>query len=134
MTFLEFMRQNWYDILMALITLGSIIAIIVSRLKSGNVKGVKDLFKVLPSLIDEAEKLFGRGNGAKKLNYVLTQIKLIALEKNIKVNMTEFENQVNEIVTAKNTTDTERTPTITNDNDNNSNAVVKIIENDNINI
>lgn len=102
MTFLQFIQQWGITIITALLTIASVIYAIVKQKKSGNSKGIIKLLAKIPSLVITAENLFGSGNGQAKLNYVLTELRVYALENSINVTSDYLKDEINSVVNATN--------------------------------
>lgn len=90
----------------------SIIFIIIKAKKNGNIKGVLDLLGLIPNLVVQAETLFGKGNGTAKLNYVLTELRVYALENHISVSNEELKVHIESVVSATNQVNTDKTPNV----------------------
>ena len=71
--------------------------------------------------------MFGKGNGVAKLNYVLTKLRIYALEHNVKANTEELTAQVNSVVATTKTVNVETTPSVeaTQANSNDSGAMAE---------
>lgn len=102
MTFADFLVANWYVILSICVTIASIVWAIIKQFKAGNTKGIVALLELIPSLVITAESLYGKGKGSAKLDYVLTQLRLYALQHNIKVNTEDLTAQINSVVETTN--------------------------------
>lgn len=64
---------------------------------------VANVFSTIPLLMVKAEKLYGSGRGDQKLDYVLTQLRLLAYENAFQLNEEEAKKQVETVVeTTKN--------------------------------
>lgn len=98
MRWLDFIVEYGVLILSIVVTVISLIISSIKSHKTGNTKGVLELYAKIPVLVATAEKLFGKGNGVAKLNYVLTELRVYALEHNIKVSGEQLEAQVNSVV------------------------------------
>lgn len=98
MQVLDFIFNYGVTILSILILIVGLIFSSIKAHKVGNTKGVLEMYAKIPSLVATAESLFGKGNGVAKLNYVLTELRVYALEHNIKVDSKEIEMQVNSVV------------------------------------
>ena len=98
----EFILDNWLIILSAIITAISIIYSLFGAIKTGNANGVVKLIAQIPILVATAEKLFGGGNGIAKLNYVLTELRVFALENKINVSTDYLTQQINSVVDTTN--------------------------------
>lgn len=88
----------------------SIFVIIIKAKKNGNIKGILNLVNLIPNLVVQAEQLFGVGNGTAKLNYVLTELRVYALENNVSVTNEELKIQVESVVNATNQVNTNKEP------------------------
>lgn len=104
--------DNIVAVLSLLSLIISIIIIIIKAKKNGNIKGVLDLVNLIPNLVVQAEKLFGAGNGTAKLNYVLTELRVYALEHNISVTNEDLKLQVESVVSATNQVNTDKKPNV----------------------
>lgn len=123
MTFLKFLELYGATIISAIITIASVIWALIKAKKNGNSKGMLAIVEAIPRLVSTAEQLFGKGNGKAKLDYVLTQLQLFALQNNIKVNVNDLEAQVNNVVETTKEVNVEATPIVV-ENDNQNTAVV----------
>ena len=102
MSFANFLMANWYVIVSIAVTIASIVWAIIKQVKAGNTKGIVALLELIPSLVITAESLYGKGKGSAKLDYVLTQLRLYALQNNIKVNTEDLTAQINSVVETTN--------------------------------
>lgn len=102
MGFVEFITKYGLIILSAIATIVSLILALVKAKKSGNTKGIVAMLELIPSLVITAESLYGSGKGSAKLDYVLTQLRLYALQNNIKVDVEDLTAQVNSVVETTN--------------------------------
>lgn len=122
MTAGQFFAEYWSVLLSALLTLASLIWAIIQAKKTGNKKGLLEMTALIPSLVAEAEQMFGGGNGVAKLNYVLTKLRIYALEHNVKANTDDLTAQVESVVATTKTVNVEKTPSTNTtqavDNDN----------------
>ncbi len=98
MVWLDFLLNYGVSILSIIVTIIILIVSSIKAHKTGNTKGVLEMYAKIPSLVTTAEQLFGKGNGVAKLNYVLTELRVYALEHGIKVDSNEIEMQVNSVV------------------------------------
>lgn len=110
----------------ALAIVGLIMSIIKAH-RAGNTKGVLNLYAQIPNLVAQAESLFGKGNGIAKLNYVLTELRVYAMENNITINKEDLTEQINSVVSTTKvvnveTPEMEQTTEITANIDNENNA------------
>jgi len=67
---LDFIVQNWQWILISFLSLLSFLISLFKRNK--NILYDNSILSVLIQLVNDAEALYGAGNGEKKLEYVLT--------------------------------------------------------------
>lgn len=109
MTFLQFLATYGLTILSVIATIISLIIALIKAKKSGNSKGMIAILDMIPSLVNTAESLFGKGHGQAKLDYVLTQIRLYALQNNVKVDINQLTDQVNSVVTTTNSVNIDKT-------------------------
>lgn len=131
-----FTLDNIVTILSLLALVVSLIITFIKAKKNGNIKGVLDLVHLIPNLVVQAESLFGKGNGTAKLNYVLTELRVYALEHNICVTNEELKVQVESVVNATNQVNINKTPNV-EINENTANADTQVSTNNtqtNINI
>lgn len=87
-------------VLSILATIGSLIVAMIKAKKSGKTINMLALIEKIPSLVTVAETIFGKGNGVAKLQYVVTQLKMIAMQNGIIVEDEELTRQVNNVVLA----------------------------------
>ena len=127
MTAGQFFAEYWSVLLSAVLTLASLIWAIVEAKKKGNKSGLLEMSSLIPTFCSEAEQMFGKGNGVAKLNYVLTKLRIYALEHNIKANSSNLEEQVNSYVASTKIVNAENTPTneATQTNNNDAHAVAE---------
>ena len=131
-----FTLDNIVTILSLLALVVSLIITFIKAKKNGNIKGVLDLVHLIPNLVVQAESLFGKGNGTAKLNYVLTELRVYALEHNICVTNEELKVQVESVVNATNQVNIDKTPNV-EINENTANTDTQVSTNNtqtNINI
>lgn len=103
MSFVEFLKAYGLTGLSILATIFSLIIAWLKARKNGNTKGMLAILEKIPSLVVTAESLYGSGKGSAKLDYVLTQLRLFALQNNIKVDVDDLTAQINSVVeTTKN--------------------------------
>ena len=100
MSFANFLMANWYVIVSIAVTVASIVWAIIKQVKAGNTKGIVALLELIPSLVITAESLYGKGKGSAKLDYVLTQLRLYALQQGVKVDVEDLTAQINSVVEA----------------------------------
>ena len=90
MSFVDFIIKYGVMILSIIATIASLIIAWVKAKHSGNTKGLLSIVERIPSLVTTAESLFGSGKGSAKLDYVLTQLRLYALQQNVKVDVEDL--------------------------------------------
>lgn len=78
----------------------TVIMLVFKSKKAGNNYGVIQLFTEIPSLIAQAEEMFGAGKGVSKCQWVLTQLQYKALQNNIKISEEALTQQINATVEA----------------------------------
>ena len=100
MSFVDFIIKYGVMILSIIATIASLIIAWVKAKRTGNAKGLLAILEQIPSLVTTAESLFGSGKGSAKLDYVLTQLRLYALQQNVKVNVEDLTAQINSVVDA----------------------------------
>ena len=100
MSFVDFIIKYGIMILSIIATIASLIIAWVKAKRTGNTKGLLAILEQIPSLVTTAESLFGSGKGSAKLDYVLTQLRLYALQQNVKVNVEDLTAQINSVVDA----------------------------------
>lgn len=109
MSFSTFLLDYGLLILSVLITIVSLISYFVKAKKSGNNTGMLALLQKIPSLVTTAESLYGSGKGTAKLDYVLTQLRLYALQNGIKTDIEDLTAQINSVVETTNNVNTSKT-------------------------
>ena len=100
MSFVGFIVKYVVMILSIMATIASLIMAWVKAKRTGNTKGLLAIVERIPSLVTTAESLFGSGKGSAKLDYVLTQLRLYALQQNVKVDVEDLTAQINSVVDA----------------------------------
>lgn len=100
MSFVDFMLKYGLMILSIVATIASLIVAWVKAKRTGNTKSLLSIVERIPSLVTTAESLFGSGKGSAKLDYVLTQLRLYALQQNVKVDVEDLTAQINSVVDA----------------------------------
>lgn len=100
MSFVDFIVKYGVMILSIIATIASLIIAWVKAKRTGNTKGLLSIVERIPSLVTTAESLFGSGRGSAKLDYVLTQLRLYALQQNVKVDVEDLTAQINSVVDA----------------------------------
>lgn len=91
----KFFLENWESILSIVFGIVSIAIMIVGWIKSGNKSGLLKLYAQIPRLVIEAEQLYGAGHGVAKLNYVVTELRVYAMENKVKITKDELIDLVN---------------------------------------
>ena len=139
MSFVEFFTKYGVMILSILATIASLVIMLMKAKRTGNTQGLLAIVQKIPSLVTTAESLFGSGKGSAKLDYVLTQLRLYALQQNVKVDVEDLTAQINSVVDATknvnvnvstNTPSPNETPSESRASTENSTAITQ----DNINI
>lgn len=92
----------WLSIAGAAVSLLAVIVRLVYDYKrngalSASVK-LATIVQTLPSLISEAEKIFGSKSGAAKLSYVLNRVEINCLRNNVDFNLDDFTYEVERIL------------------------------------
>lgn len=116
------------SILTAIVSVCTILTIVIKWLKNGKLKKVLELFKLIPALVKEAENMFGKGNGENKFKWVMTQLKIKALETNTKVSEEELTEQIENVVDATNNVNVDKFPFSSEKSDNEDKQSELIIE------
>lgn len=106
----EFILKYGVVILSCIATLASVIIALIKAKHSGNNTRLIDLLAEIPMLVIKAEAMFGRKHGAEKLDYVLTQLRIKALQRGINVSDEYLVSQVNSLVNATKNVNTATTP------------------------
>lgn len=113
MSFVDFIVKYGVMILSIIATIASLILAWVKAKRTGDTKGLLAIVERIPSLVTTAESLFGSGKGSAKLDYVLTQLRLYALQQNVKVDVEDLTAQINSVVDATNNVNVVKTKTPT---------------------
>lgn len=114
MSFVDFIVKYGIMIMSIIATIASLIIAWVKAKRTGNTQGLLAVVQKIPSLVTTAESLFGSGHGSAKLDYVLTQLRLYALQQNVKVDVEDLTAQINSVVDAtKNVNVSTNTPNST---------------------
>lgn len=116
-------------ILSILATVISIIIAIIKAKKTGKTKSLLSIIEQIPTLVTTAELMFtGNGKSQAKLDYVLTQLRLYALQNGLNVDNETLIMYINSVVEAtKNVNVTpkqEHTSSITTGSNTDVNTVV----------
>lgn len=100
MSFVDFTINYGLMILSIVATVATVAIAWIKARRSGNSKSLLSIVERIPSLVTTAESLFGAGKGSAKLDYVLTQLRLYALQQNVKVDVEDLTAQINSVVDA----------------------------------
>ena len=111
MSFVDFIVKYGIMILSIIANIASLIIAWVKAKHTGNTKGLLAIVERIPSLVTTAESLFGSGKGSAKLDYVLTQLRLYALQQNFKEDVEDLTAQINSVVDATNNVNVVKTET-----------------------
>ena len=135
MSTLNFLKEYGVTLLSIIVTLLALLLSYFKAKKTGNSKGMVALLEMIPSLVITAESLFGAGKGSAKLDYVLTQLRLYALQNNLNVNIEDLTAQVNSVVETTNNVNVNKLqPSCKDSEDGNSVEINEHITQDTINI
>lgn len=110
MSLVSFCTTYGLTILSIIATIISIVIALIKAKTSGNNKGMIAIIEKIPSLVTTAESLFGKGKGTAKLDYVLTQLRLYALQNDIKIDVEDLTAQVNSVVATTNNVNVDKVP------------------------
>lgn len=99
-SFADFILDYGLLILSIIATIASLIIAWVKAKHTGNAKSLMSIVERIPSLVTTAESLYGSGKGSAKLDYVLTQLRLYALQQGVKVDVEDLTAQINSVVEA----------------------------------
>lgn len=97
---MQWFSQNWGLLVTILTTIVSLILYVIESIKKKNSKAISDLLGKIPTLVQQAESVFGAGHGADKMQWVLTQLRLLAIESHAKITQEELKNEVENVVQA----------------------------------
>ena len=111
MSFVDFILDYGLVILSIIATIASLIIAWVKAKRTGNANGLLSIVARIPSLVTTAESLYGSGKGSAKLDYVLTQLRLYALQQGVKVDVEDLTAQINSVVEATKTVNVIKTET-----------------------
>ena len=118
---------QWINLAIAIISglvlLSTIITFVIKWIKDGNWKKINVLFSQIPELVIQAEKMFGKGKGADKFNWVLTMLRNIALKTHTRISDEAIGNQINDVVDATNNVNVDKFPFEQERVDNNSKSI-----------
>lgn len=99
--------------LLGLSVIGLIISIIVG-IKKGKLTTILQIIAKIPTYCSQAEKIFGAGTGAMKLQYVLNKINIDCVNLGVTFDEEEMTTQIEAVLTApqkKSETETDTTAT-----------------------
>lgn len=102
--------QMIISILSGIIAILSVLVLIVKWIKNGNLNKVINLLGKIPTLVTEAEQMFGNGHGTDKFKWVMTMLKNEAYKTKTKINDEILERKINEVVDATNTVNVDKFP------------------------
>lgn len=108
MTFWSWLSANWGLLLTIITTIISFVLYVYENLRKRNAKAVADVLANIPDLITKAESVFGKGRGADKLQWVLTQLRLIAMERKASVSQEELTAEIEKVVEATKNVNTDK--------------------------
>ena len=132
---MEWFSNNWEALVAGAIALISVVIGVIFDKKSSNEEKKSKLFSLISDVIVEAEQMFGAGNGASKLNFAVTKLRLKALQSKIKVTENEIVAEIEKQVSATNQVNvnkTEITPTGENSANTSSETKAENIDANNI--
>lgn len=120
----DFLVNNWELLISIIISVVSLVLTFIKARKAGNTKKQLELYSQIPNLVREAELMFiGEKQGLSRLNYVLTKLRVYALENNISIDTIKLEQQVENEVKTLNLSKPTETPS--QDVNNDTSVVVK---------
>lgn len=96
----------WLNVLKWIGTIVSIVSLVVGiiiAIKNGHFKKLLNLYHITKQKVAEAERIFGKGAGEKKLAYVFAQLVAYCAKNKIKCSDAEIENKINDEVKFMNT-------------------------------
>lgn len=97
---------NYINIALAVLgfigMIASFIFAYVKAKKNGKSISMLSLIEKIPLFVTTAETIFGKGNGRAKLEYVLTQLKMLAMENGLTIDDAKLRADVNSVVLATN--------------------------------
>lgn len=97
---------NYINIALAVLgfigMIASFIFAYVKAKKNGKSISMLSLIEQIPLFVTTAETIFGKGNGKAKLEYVLTQLKMLAMKTGLTVDDAQLRADVNKVVLATN--------------------------------
>lgn len=108
MKFVDWLAQNWGLLLTIATTIASLVLYVLEAIKKKNAKAIQNVLSDVPELVTKAESLFGAGHGADKLQWVLTQLRLIAIEHHATVSQEELTAEIEKVVSATKNVNTDK--------------------------
>lgn len=105
-------------------TIISLIVAYVKARRNGNSMKFISLIEKIPLFVTTAENLFGKGNGTIKLEYVLTQLKMLAMQNGLIVDEEKLRNEVNNVVLATNYVNVDGSKTNTNNQEQQDESII----------
>lgn len=98
MTFWKFLSENWYSIVSIIVAIVGLVIGWLNSSKTRKTKLVNAVYIKIPSLVRQANVIFGKGNGIAKFNYVLTELKAYAMELDTKVDIEDLTTRIEDEV------------------------------------
>jgi len=89
------------EIISWVLTAISLLTTIISYImvcKKGKLAGLIEITKQVPSLVAQAEVMFGAGNGSAKKQWVLTQLQIMCLRAKVTVSDSELSAEIDNVV------------------------------------
>ena len=139
MTIWQFIIENWYALISIILALGGLAFAWRNASKTTKTKLTNAIYTKIPSLVRQANVLFGKGNGIAKFNYVLTELKSYAIELGTKVDIGDLTERIEDEVKTLNCERDEHSTKNVNPISNNEviNSVkvdTNIVENNNVDL
>lgn len=126
MTIWQFFIENWYALISILLALVGLAFAWRNASKTTKTKLTNAIYTKIPSLVRQANVLFGTGNGIAKFNYVLTELRAYAIELGTKVDIGDLTERIEDEVKTLNCERDERKENVVNPNS--SNEVINSVE------
>lgn len=139
MTIWNFIIENWYALISIILALGGLAFAWRNASKTTKTKLTNAIYTKIPSLVRQANVLFGTGNGIAKFNYVLTELRAYAIELGTKVDIGDLTERIEDEVKTLNCERDERkenvvNPTSSNEVINSVEVNSNIVENNNVDL
>lgn len=139
MTIWQFFIENWYALISILLALVGLAFAWRNASKNTKTKLTNAIYTKIPSLVRQANVLFGTGNGIAKFNYVLTELRAYAIELGTKVDIGDLTERIEDEVKTLNCERDERkenvvNPTSSNEVINSVEVNSNIVENNNVDL